>query len=73
MRLLAAFVSRQANAANSRMSKAVSDLARAALTARPEPRARGDRKAVHGFQPFPRRGVVVTNDLIDNLREDDAY
>jgi hypothetical protein len=30
-------------------------------------------KALHGFRPFPRRGGIVTNDLIDTLREDDAY
>ncbi len=55
------------------MGAVLSDLARAALTAQPEPRSRKEQKAVHGFQPFPRRGVIVTNELIDNLREDDAY
>jgi len=28
---------------------------------------------VYGFKPFPARGNVVTNALIDKLREDDAY
>jgi hypothetical protein len=30
-------------------------------------------KALYGFRLFPRRGGVVTNELIDKLREDDAY
>jgi hypothetical protein len=51
----------------------ISELARSALTAPPE-RARGrPPKALCGFRPFPKRGGIVTNDLIDKLREDDAY
>jgi hypothetical protein len=30
-------------------------------------------KAVYGFKPLPSRGGIVTNELIDRLREDDAY
>jgi hypothetical protein len=30
-------------------------------------------KALYGFRPFPERRGVVTNELIDKLREDDAY
>jgi hypothetical protein len=51
----------------------ISDLARTALTAPlvvPTVRA---PKAVYGFRPFPQRGGVVTNELIDKLREDDSY
>lgn len=55
------------------MGAVLSDLARVALTEHRETRAPGDRKAVHGFKPFPKRGGVVTNELIDNLRADDAY
>lgn len=51
----------------------ISDLARLALTAHRETPTPGERKATRGFQPFPNRGGVVTNDLIDHLREDDAY
>jgi hypothetical protein len=53
--------------------KVISDLARRALTA--PPRAAGVRepKAVYGFRPLAPRGAVVTNELIDRLREDDAY
>lgn len=33
-----------------------------------------DRSEVefHGFRPLPHRGGIVTNDLIDRLREDEA-
>ena len=50
----------------------LSELARSALTAPPQGSARGP-KPVYGFRPFPRRGGIVTNELIDKLREDDAY
>ncbi|MBY0277556.1 antitoxin [Candidatus Binatia bacterium] len=49
----------------------ISELTRKALTAAPA-NAR-ERKATHGFRPFPARGGLVTNDKIDRLREDDAY
>lgn len=53
----------------------ISELARAALTA-PLP-AQSSRaaepRAHYGIRPFPKRGGVVTNELIDKLREDDAY
>lgn len=52
----------------------VSDLLRQALTAAPPTSdAVREAPAVYGFQPFPPRGAVVTNDLIDSLRLDDAY
>ena len=50
----------------------ISDLARRALTAPPDREVRAVR-ARHGFRPFPKRGGLVTNELIDKLREDDAY
>lgn len=56
------------------MGQVVSELVRQALTAPPglssvvkEP------AAVYGVQPFARRGTVVTNELVDRLRNDDAY
>jgi hypothetical protein len=56
------------------IGQVVSELVREALTtprdgasAQPS-RARG----VHGLQPFASRGVVVTNELIDVLRQDVA-
>ena len=41
----------------------ISDLARIGLTSHPQAAPRA--KTSHGFQPFPSRGVVVTNELID--------
>jgi len=32
----------------------------------------GEPEAFHGFEPFPHRGAVVSNDLIDRLRFDDS-
>jgi hypothetical protein len=56
---------------NKTLGEMISDLARAALTAPPAqvPGVR-EPKAVYGFKPFPRRGGVVTNDLIDKLLDD---
>ena len=51
----------------------ISELARSALTTPPQGPAARQPKAVNGFRPFPKRGGVVTNELIDKLREDDAY
>ncbi len=50
----------------------VSELLRHALTA-PQPSAVREPKAQYGFAPFARRGGIITNDLIDQLRRDDAY
>ncbi len=52
----------------------ISELARSALTGRPQDAApRRPQKARFGFRPFPKRGGIVTNELIDGLREDDVY
>ena len=50
----------------------ISELVRQALTA-PRLSVVREPKAVHGFRPFAPRGSVVTNELIDQLRKDDAY
>ena len=50
----------------------VSELLRQALTSA-VPAAVREPKAVYGFRPFARRGAVVTNELIDQLRNEDAY
>lgn len=55
------------------IGEVVSDLARAALTAPPAAPAAREPKAIYGFRPFPQRGAIVTNELIDRLREDDVY
>lgn len=51
----------------------VSDLLRQALTAPLTPPAVREPKAVYGLKPFPRCGGVITNELIDQLRGEDAY
>jgi hypothetical protein len=53
--------------------KMISELVRRALGAAPTASAAKEPKAVHGLRPFPKRGGIVTNELIDKLREDDAY
>lgn len=53
----------------------VSELARRALTtvpAGPHPSAQ-PLAGVGGFVPFQTRGGIVTSELIDRLREQDAY
>lgn len=55
------------------MGAVISDLSRLALTAHREAQPGGEEKPPRGFRPFASRGGVVTNDLIDRLREDDAY
>lgn len=49
----------------------LSELARRALTQLPP--ARDTPSGVGGFVPFGKRGGVVTNALIDRLREQDVY
>ena len=51
----------------------VSELLRQALTAAAAPSVVREAPAVYGLRPFARRGTIVTNDLIDQLRNDDAY
>ncbi|HTT39063.1 MAG TPA: CopG family transcriptional regulator [Burkholderiales bacterium] len=55
------------------IGEVISELARSALTAPPQMPTAREPKAVYGFRPFPKRGGIVTNELIDKLREDDAY
>jgi hypothetical protein len=51
----------------------VSELVRGALTAPAPSSAVREPPALYGFKPFPRRGGVVSNELVNKLREDDAY
>ena len=51
----------------------ISELARRALRASPTRPAPKTPRAPQGVRPFPRRGGLVTNRLIDKLREGDAY
>jgi hypothetical protein len=51
----------------------ISELARSALTSPPGASSTRQSKSLYGFRPFPKRGGIVTNELIDKLREEDAY
>lgn len=51
----------------------ISELARNALTAPLSAPVARAPKALYGFRPFPKRGGIVNNELIDKLREDDVY
>jgi hypothetical protein len=51
----------------------VSELARRALTSPQEPLSLKEPASVYGLKPFGRRGGLVTNELIGNLRDEDAY
>jgi hypothetical protein len=51
----------------------ISELARRALMSAQEPRSVKEPQAVCGLKPFARRGGIVTNELIDKLRDEDAY
>ncbi len=55
------------------VGEVISELARSALTAPPQVPTAREPRAVYGFRPFPKRGGIVTNEMIDKLREDDAY
>ena len=50
----------------------ISDLARRALTGEATVVASGvkEPKASYGFAPLPARGVIVTDELINRLRDD---
>ncbi len=51
----------------------ISELARRALTTPQEPTPVKESNVVYGLKPFARRGGLVTNELIDKLRDEDAY
>ena len=51
----------------------LSELARCGLSAPSGMGAVNDQQAAYGFRPFPSRGGMVTNELINKLREDDVY
>jgi len=55
------------------IGEVISELARRALTTPREMTAVREPRAVYGVRPFASGGSVITNGLIDKLREDDAY
>lgn len=60
---------------NRTAGQVISELARAALTAPTGPAQKvSEPRSVYGIRPFPKRGgAVVTNELVNKLREGDAY
>lgn len=50
----------------------VSRLLRDGLTRAPAPETIAEPPASYGFRPLPARGKLVTNALIDRLREDEG-
>jgi hypothetical protein len=60
---------------NKTAGQVLSELARRALTqgAGPARSAKREPAPVHGFRPFPSRGAVVTNALIETLRDEGEY
>ena len=50
----------------------ISELARKGLTGAAASSAR-EPKAIYGFRPFPKEGRIVSNELINKLREDGEY
>lgn len=63
----------RARSENKTIGEVITELARSALTAPPPALAARTTRAVHGFYPFPKRGGIVTNDLINKLRENGVY
>ena len=54
--------------------RVISELARRGLGAGSAKGAEArEPEALYGLRPFPSRGGIVTNEIIDKLREDDAY
>lgn len=49
----------------------LSELAREALTHRHRVPKAAEPESFYGFEPLPRRGGAVSNELIDRLREED--
>ena len=51
----------------------LSALARRRLNAPAEVQGVQEPTSGHGFRPFPSRGGIVTNEMINKLQEDDIY
>lgn len=51
----------------------ISELARRALNDTGRPSGVGEPAVLYGFRPFTDGNTIVTNDLIDKLRDEDAY
>ena len=51
----------------------LSELARRGLTAPMVDNAVKEPESIYGFRPFPSRGGVITNEMINKIREEDVY
>jgi hypothetical protein len=51
--------------------KVISQLVRRALTL-PVAVENGAAAAIHGFRPFPSRGSMVTNEMVNRLRDEEG-
>jgi hypothetical protein len=59
---------------NKTMGEVIADLARQSLLAPVKVSSAREPKVVYGLRPLPRRGgIIVTNQMIDKLRDDDPY
>jgi hypothetical protein len=60
---------------NKTAGQVLSELARRALTqgTGASRAAKNEPSAAHGFRPFARRGAVVTNALVQKLRDEGEY
>lgn len=50
----------------------ISELARKGLSG-PAAMTTGEPKSTYGFRPFPKEGRIVSNELINKMREDGEY
>lgn len=51
----------------------LSELARRGLNSAPDTAGNEEGESFYGFQPWPKRGKPVTNELINRLRDDGPY
>lgn len=65
-------VKEQAKRERRTIGEVLSDLARQALTGQHRAETGASPEEFYGFEPFPHRGSAVSNDLIDQLREDEV-
>lgn len=65
-------VKEQAKRERRTIGEVLSDLARQALTGQHRAETVAAPEEFYGFEPFPHRGSAVSNDLIDQLREDEV-
>ncbi len=60
-----------AKSADKTAGQIISELVRKSLTAAPN-FAVEEPKAIYGIRPFPRRGGIVTNEMINKIREEEG-